>query len=64
MLNFGIPLPWLELLLAWVLGSGGELVGCVSVGLGIEESAFHVSSWGLTVDFPVAALGLVFLALF
>ena len=46
--DFGLGLVWI----------GGEMGGCISFELGIDGSAFQVSSW------PVAALRVVFLALF
>ena len=55
MLNFGIPLSWLGLWLAWVWGRGclgqAELAEYISFGLGIGGSAFQISSWGLDCGF-------------
>ena len=34
--------------LVWI---GGEMGGCISFGLGIDGSAFQVSSWGLDCGF-------------
>ena len=51
-MNIGIPLSWLARILGSDLsGSGGEMGGCISFGLGIDGSAFQVSSWGLDCGF-------------
>ena len=66
--NYPIPLSWLGLWLAWVLGSGlygsgSWLDALVSrSALGDLHSRFRGGVW--TVDFSVAVLRLVFLALF